>query len=147
MKIVDANVLLYAYDSSSAHHAACSAWFESALNAEEIIALPWQCLLAFVRITTNPRAMRNPLSGPAACSIVSSWLERPNVLVPEAGERFWEIFQVQVREAQVSGPMIIDAALAALALELGATLCTTDRDFRRFDGLRILDPSQAVVEG
>ncbi len=66
------------------------------------------------------RAVRQPLSGPAARAIVSSWLERPNVAVIEAGERFWEIFKAQVRDAQVSGPLVTDAALAALALEHGA---------------------------
>jgi hypothetical protein len=144
VKLIDANVLLYAYDSSSPHHATCRLWFESALNGEETVALPWQSLLAFVRIATNPRAVRNPLSGPIACGIVSSWLERPNVVVPEAGEHFWEIFQAQVRDAQVSGPLVTDAALAALALELGAALCSTDRDFRRFDRLNLIDPSQST---
>jgi uncharacterized protein len=147
VKVIDANLLLYAYDTSSPHHDICRTWLESALNAEEIVALPWQTLLAFVRIATNSRAVRDPLSGPAACSIVSAWLERPNVVVPEAGERFWEIFQEQVRDAQISGPLITDAALAALALELGATLCSTDRDFRRFDGLPLLDPINAAVAG
>jgi uncharacterized protein len=142
VKLVDANVLLYAYDSSSPHHNSCRDWFESALNAPEAIALPWQTLLAFVRIATNPRAVREPLSGAAACSIVATWLERPNVVVPDPGERFWEIFHSQVRVAEVSGPRVTDAALASMALELGATLCSTDRDFRRFDGLRILNPAQ-----
>ncbi len=142
--MLDANVLLYAYDSSAPQHAVCRLWLDAAFNAEESIALPWQTLLAFVRIVTNPRAVRRPLSGPDACAIVSSWLERPNVAIIGAGERFWEIFQIQVREAQVSGPLVTDAALAALALEQGATLCSTDRDFRRFVGLKLLDPSQSA---
>lgn len=142
MKLLDANILLYAYDRDSPHHAACRSWLDAALNAEESVALPWQTLLAFVRISSNPRAVRKPLSGPEACAIVTSWLERPNVTVVGAGERFWQIFQAQVRDAQVSGPLVTDAALAALALEHGATLCSTDRDFRRFDGLKLLDPSQ-----
>lgn len=142
MKLLDANVLLYAYDSSSPHHAACRPWLDAAFNAEESVALPWQTLLAFVRIATNPRAVRQPLSGAEACTIVTSWLERPNVVVIEAGERFWEIFKIQMSDAQVSGPLVTDAALAALALEHGATLCSIDRDFRRFEGLKLLDPSQ-----
>jgi uncharacterized protein len=145
VRLLDANILLYAYDSNSPHHAVCCAWLDAALNSDEIIALPWQTLLAFVRIATNPRAVRQPLSGPEACGIVSSWLERPNVVVTEAGERFWGIFQTQVLDAQVSGPLVTDAALAALALEHGATLCSTDRDFRRFEGLKLLDPSQPAM--
>jgi uncharacterized protein len=145
VRLLDANILLYAYDSNSPHHAVCRAWLDAALNSDEIIALPWQTLLAFVRIATNPRAVRHPLSGPDACGIVGSWLERPNVAVIGAGERFWDIFQAQVSDAQVSGPLVTDAALAALALEHGATLCSTDRDFRRFEGLKLLDPSQAAT--
>jgi toxin-antitoxin system PIN domain toxin len=143
VKLLDANILLYGYDSGSAQHGICRPWLEAAFNSDEIVALPWQTLLAFVRIATNPRAVRRPLTGPEACGIVGSWLERPNVAVIAAGERFWEIFQSQVAEAQVSGPLVTDAALAALALEHGATLCSTDRDFRRFEGLKLLDPTQA----
>jgi uncharacterized protein len=145
VKLLDANVLLYAYDSTSTQHSACRAWLDSAFNGGETVALPWQTLLAFMRIATNPRAVRHPLSGSDACAIVCTWLERPNVVVLSAGERFWEIFQLQVLEAQVTGPLVTDAALAALALEHGATLCSTDRDFRRFKNLRLLDPSQSEV--
>ena len=143
MKLLDANILLYAYDSHSPHHATCRPWLDATLNSEETVALPWQTLLAFVRIATNSRAVRQPLSGPDACTIVSSWLERPNVAVVGAGDRFWEIFQAQVVDAQVSGPLVTDAALAALAFEHGATLCSTDSDFRRFRGLKLLDPTHA----
>lgn len=140
MKLLDANILLYAYDSSSAHHSTCSIWLEATLNAEEIVALPWQTALAFIRIATSPKATRRPLSGPAVCAIVESWLARPNVAVVGHGERFWALFRTQVDEAQISGPLVTDTALAALALENGAVLCSTDRDFRRFKSLQVLDP-------
>lgn len=141
MKLLDANILLYAYDSDSAQHFACRTWLEAVFNAEETLALPWQTLLAFVRIATNPRAVQRPLTASEACGIVDSWLQRPNVVVLDAGERLWEIFQAQMVEAQVRGPLVTDTALAALALEHGATLCSTDRDFRRFRALKLLDPS------
>jgi toxin-antitoxin system PIN domain toxin len=141
VKLLDANLLLYAYDSDSTHHRTCLAWLEQVFNDEETVALPWQTILAFVRIATNSRAVRRPLTGAEACGIVESWRQRPNVLVLAAGERFWEIFQALVLEAQVSGPLVTDTALAALALEHGATLCSSDRDFRRFRGLKLLDPS------
>lgn len=143
MKLLDANILLYAYDSNSPHHAACRPWLDAAFNSEETVALPWQTMLAFVRIATNSRAVRQPLSGHDACGIVSSWLGRPNVAVVGPGDRFWEIFQAQVADAQASGPLVTDAALAALAFEHGATLCSTDSDFRRFRGLKLLDPTKA----
>jgi len=143
MKLLDANILLYAYDSSSHHHSTCRYWLDAALSSEETLALPWQTLLAFVRIATNSRAVRQPLSGPDACGVVNSWLDRLNVAVVGPGDRFWEIFQAQVADAQICGPLVTDAALAALALEHGATLCSTDSDFRRFRGLKLLDPTRA----
>ena len=144
MKLFDANILLYAYDSSSSHHEVCRVWLESAFNAEEMIALPWQTVLAFVRISTNPRAVKVPLSSANACAIVGTWLERPNVVVINAADRFWNILRQQILDAQVSGPLVTDAALATLAIEQGATLCSTDRDFRRFQGLKLIDPIQPV---
>jgi toxin-antitoxin system PIN domain toxin len=144
VKLLDANVLLYAYNADSAHHAVCRAWLESAFNdPEEIVALPWQTLLAFVRIATNPRAVRKPLASEAACEIVSQWLARPNVTTVGCGERFWPRFSEQVVKAKASGPLVTDAALAAVALEQGATLYSTDSDFRRFPGLKVVDPLHA----
>ncbi len=132
------------WEGDSPHHAVCREWLTRAFNAEEMLGLPWQTVLAFVRISTNSRAVRRPLSGADACAIVSTWLERPNVSVLAGGERFWLIFQSQVLDAQVAGPLVTDAALAALALENGATLCSTDRDFRRIRGLKLLDPREAA---
>ena len=140
MKLLDANVLLYAYNADSPHHAAARTWLQSAFNAEETIALPWQTVFAFVRIATNPRAVPRPLAGDEACDIVTQWLARANVTVIDPEERFWEIFRKLVGEARVSGPLISDAALAALCLEHGATLYSTDNDFRRFRGLTLVDP-------
>ena len=145
MKLLDANILLYAYDSDSPHHAVCRSWLDTAINSEETVAMPWQTLLAFVRIATNSRAVRRPLSGPEACAIINTWLERLNVAVVGAGDRFWEIFQLHVSDAKVSGPLVTDAARAALAFEHGATLCSTDSDFRRFRGLKLLDPTRVTA--
>jgi uncharacterized protein len=140
--VVDANVLLYAYDLSSPAHERCRHWLTEAFNGREQIGLPWQTLLAFVRIATNTRAFRVPLSGERACAIVSQWLAQPQVVVVSPGEHFWSIFVEQVKRAQVVGPLVTDAALAALAIESGATLCSTDRDFLRFEGLELIDPTR-----
>jgi toxin-antitoxin system PIN domain toxin len=142
VKLLDANVLLYAYDSSSAHHSACRVWLEGVLNADEPVGLPWQTSLAFIRISTNPRAVRTPLAVEDACAIIEAILERSTVLVVEPGDQFWRLFRELLRSARVSGPLVSDAVLAALALEQGATLCSSDRDFRRFAELRLLDPTE-----
>lgn len=141
MIVLDANVLLYAYDSGSESHVRCKDWLERALNGEAQIGIPWQTLLAFVRISTNPRAFRNPLTIAAAVELAESWMARPHVVVPAPGARFWPLLKQQLMEAQVSGPLVTDAALAALALEHGAALATTDRDFRRFDELEVVNPA------
>jgi hypothetical protein len=95
-----------------------------------------------VRIATNPRAVNRPLTSGAACGIVRQWLEQANVIAVGYGERFLQLFCEQVVEAKVSGPLGSDAALAAVALEQGATLCSTDKDFRRFAALKLIDPLQ-----
>jgi len=140
--VVDASVLLYAYDSSSPAHEHCRRWLTEAFNGREQIGLPWPTLLAFVRIATSSRVFHVPLSGERACAIVSQWLAQSQVVVVSPGDRFWSIFEEQVKRAQVLGPLVTDAALAALAIESGATLCSTDRDFLRFEGLKLIDPTR-----
>jgi toxin-antitoxin system PIN domain toxin len=139
--LVDANVLLYAYHPRAEAHERCRAWVEQAFSGAEAVCLAWITVLAFVRISTNPRVFEQPLLADEALAIVSSWLERPAVSVLEAGEACWGIFRQLVVDAQVSGPLVMDAFLAALALENGATLATTDRDFTRFPGLKLLNPA------
>lgn len=144
MKLLDANILLYAYDADSSHHAACRDWLTQVLSDEEPVGLPWQTVLAFIRIATNPRAVKTPLSIVQACAIVDAWMQRPQVVVVEAGERFWPILREQLTQAKVTGPLVTDASLAAFAIEQGATLCSTDRDFLRFPLLKRFDPTQTV---
>jgi toxin-antitoxin system PIN domain toxin len=139
--LVDANVLLYAYDPRSAHHERCRAWVEKAFSGEEPVCVAWVTLLAFLRISTSSRVYESPLTAAEAAAIVSSWVEREAVSVLEAGEQCFEILRRMMVEAQVTGPLVMDAFLAALALENGAALVTTDRDFSRFPKLRLVDPT------
>jgi uncharacterized protein len=139
--LIDANILLYAYQPRSEHHDACRRWLERAFSGDEPVGLAWVTVLAFIRISTNTRIFEAPLSPTEAITIVSSWLSREAVFVLEAGEQCWEILRSLLVDAQVTGPLVMDAFLAALALENGATLATTDRDFSRFPRLRVHDPS------
>ena len=141
MILVDANVLLHAYHPRAEAHARCRVWVEQAFSDEEPVAIAWVTLLAFIRISTSGRVFEQPLLAGEALAAVASWLERPSVSVLEAGEACWEIFRQLVVEAQVTGPLVMDAFLAALALENGATLATTDRDFTRFPGLKLVNPA------
>lgn len=142
MIVLDANVLLHAYNPASAHHGACRAWLERALNGTEQVGLPWQTMLAFIRIATNSRVFERPLAADEAAAIVDEWLTCPRVLIVHPGHDYWTILKEQLGSAQVAGPLVTDAALASLAIEVGARLCTTDRDFARFRGLRIVDPRE-----
>jgi len=143
VKLLDANILLYAYNGDSPHHDTCRAWLEDAFNGAEPVALPWQTLLAFIRIATNSRAVPQPLSAAQACAIVDRWLQHPTVTTLTTTERFWPILREQLLDGRITGPLVTDAALAALALEHGAVLCSTDRDFRRFRGLALVDPLES----
>ena len=110
---------------------------EAAFNGAEPIALPWQTVLAFIRIATNPRAVAQPLAVSQACAIVDRWFQQPNVTTLAPAEPFWPILREQLLDGRITGLLVTDAALA---LEHGAMLCSTDRDFRRFRGLTLIDP-------
>lgn len=140
MILLDANLLLYAYNSSFEQHARARAWLERTLSSPAPVGLPWTTILAFLRITTNPRAYPAPLAPAEAAGIVSEWLAHPTVAVVQPGERHWEILSRMLVDSQARGARVSDAHLAALAVEHGGTLYTTDRDFRLFPGLQMLNP-------
>ena len=96
--------------------------------------------MAFIRITANPRAFGTPFSPKEVTAIVASWIARPQVVMINPGPRHLEILRRMLIEGQVAGPLATDAHLAALAIEHGAVLATTDRDFSRFPGLRLSYP-------
>jgi uncharacterized protein len=138
--LVDANILLHAYHPRSTSHAACRAWLEAALSGVVPLGLAWSTVHAFLRISTSARVFERPLGIGEAVDVVDRWLLQPAVTVVVPGERYWEILSHLVAAGQASGPLVMDAALAALALENGAVVCTTDRDFSRFPGVRTLSP-------
>ncbi len=139
MKIVDANVLLYAANRAAAQHKSAERWLTAALSGTEAIALPWVCLLAFIRISTNPRITPRPLTTQQAFTLVESWLSRPVAVIPEPTARHLSILKGLLDMAGTAGNLTTDAHLAALATEHGATIATFDRDFERF-GVSILIP-------
>lgn len=140
MIFVDANLLLYAYNASAEEHSRAKNWLEKTLSGAEPVALCWPVLLAFIRIATNSRAFPHPLSRLEAMLAVSSWLERPQAVVISAGESHWQLLQKLLSEGKISGALVSDAHLAAITMEHGGTLYTTDRDFSRFPNLRFVNP-------
>jgi toxin-antitoxin system PIN domain toxin len=140
MILLDANLLLYAYNSSSTQHGASRSWLESILCGNALVRFAWVTLWAFLRISTNPRVFERPLSIADAEGAIASWLARPVAGILDPGERHWEILRRLLHDGQAIGPLVMDAVLAALAIEHGANLCTTDRDFSRFPGLDWTNP-------
>jgi toxin-antitoxin system PIN domain toxin len=138
--LIDANLLLYAYDAGSREHEKSRAWLERTLSGPGFVGFAWINLWAFLRIGTSTRVFERPMSAEEADCAVSAWLAQPNVGILEPGERHWQILRSLLRDGQASGPLVMDAVVAAIALEHGATLCTTDRDFSRFPGLKWTNP-------
>jgi len=138
--IVDANILVYAYNADAPQHAAAASWLDDLFGGPEIIGLPWMTLWAFLRIVTSPRLWPNPKSAQEAFQIVREWLAQPGVFIIHPGQRHVELLERLVTEHRAAGPLVSDAALAALALENGAVLASTDRDFSRFPDLRWGNP-------
>lgn len=140
MILIDANVLIYAHHAGMAEHQRSKQWLERTLESAEPVGFSWVTLLAFIRITTSPRPFPAPFTFQEAANIVTGWLNHSAVSVLHPTERHWSILQRLTEDSQARGPLIMDAHLAALAIEHGATLCTTDRDFTRFKGLRLVNP-------
>ena len=140
MILVDAGLLLSAYNASAPEHERARGWLEGVLSRPEPVAFSWTTLGAFLRLVTHRAVFPSPYSIEEATAIVDSWLERPMVTVVEPGERFWSIVRTLVERSNARGPFVADALLAALALERGATLATHDADFTRFPELRTIDP-------
>lgn len=138
--ILDANLLLYAVDESSPHHARARDWLTEVLNGHERVALPWQTIGAFLRISTHPRASQRPLSAEQAQGFVTRWLATTPTWVPPATERTAAILAELTTRHHVTGNLVPDAQLAALAMEFGVPLCSADSDFARFTGLRWVNP-------
>jgi toxin-antitoxin system PIN domain toxin len=140
MILIDANLLIYAIDSASPHHRAARSWLERALSGTEEVGLTWNVILAFLRIVTHPAIVRQPLEPEIALDYVESWLQQPCVRTVVPGTKHWLIFRALVRSTGTAGNLTSDAHLAALALEHDCELVSSDHDFKRFPGIRHVNP-------
>jgi hypothetical protein len=136
MILLDANLLLYAYDARAKHHAASRVWLERVLSEPERVALTSTVILAFLRISTDFHILAKPLGTDEAIEVIARLLGQPQVVQLSPGERYWDIFRQLLVKTGAAGKLVMDAHLAALAIEHNATLCTADHDFKRFAGLR-----------
>jgi len=140
VKLVDANLLLYAVDESSPHHARAKPWLERQLSGSETFAFAWAVLLAFVRLATNPRVFADPLTAQEALDLVDSWLEQPSATVVHPTDRHSSLLRELLAPLGTAGNLASDAHLAALSIEHGAELCSVDSDFARFPRVRWINP-------
>ncbi len=142
MILVDTNILVYAWNMDASDHERAAAWLQDRLNGVPRVGLPWASLLGFVRLVTNRRIFESPPAVEAAWAQVDEWLSLPNVFTPEPTQRHAEILRRLMPEVGRSN-LIPDAHLAALAIEFGLTLQSSDRDFARFSGLKWENPLAA----
>ncbi|MDP8236591.1 MAG: type II toxin-antitoxin system VapC family toxin [Candidatus Erginobacter occultus] len=140
MILVDANILLYAENELSPFNTPARLWWDDQLSSTSPVCLCWPVVNAFIRVGTNQRIFQRPLSLEESLSRVQSWLDQPCVRMIRPTERHWTVFQKMLRDGQASANLVSDAHLAALAVEHGCELATTDSDFSRFPGLRWGNP-------
>jgi hypothetical protein len=140
VKLPDVNLLLYAVDEASPRHEAARGWLEDVLSGTEAVAFAWAVLLGFIRISTNPAAFEQPLEADEALDYVDGWLAQPVATVIHPSDRHATNLRRALQPFGTAGNLTSDAHLAALAIEHGAELCSSDADFSRFEGLRWVDP-------
>jgi toxin-antitoxin system PIN domain toxin len=138
--LIDANILVYSHVRAFAQHGAARDWLDQQLNGPTRVGLPWVSLVAFMRLVTNPRVFERPESMIDAWRQVRDWLACETVWTPEPTERHVQVMDELLALPGVHGNLVPDAHLAALALDHGLTLCSSDGDFSRFPKLRYLNP-------
>jgi toxin-antitoxin system PIN domain toxin len=141
--LLDANLLIYAHAESTPQHRAARTWLDAQLTGTRPVGIPWPTALAFLRIVTNPRVFAHPRTIAQAWRQLTAWLDLDLVWIPNPGERHREVLKPLLEVGGVHGNLVPDAHLAALAIEHGLILCSTDSDFARFPTLRWANPIQA----
>jgi hypothetical protein len=140
MIVPDINLLLYAYDSESPFHLKAAAWWQGCVSGDEPVLLPEVVVFGFLRLSTNARAFRHPLTAAEAGSHVRSWLDQEAVTIAETVPDHIERVLGQLESLGTAGNLVTDAQIAAVAIENDAVVHTADADFIRFKGLRWLNP-------
>jgi uncharacterized protein len=143
--LVDANMLLYAEDSLSPRHRQARVWWDHQLSGTDPVCLCWAVLSAFIRVSTNSRAFERPLALEQSLARVCSWLDQPCVKIIQPTERHWTVFQQMLTDGQAVANLVTDAHLAALAIEHGCELISTDSDFARFPTLVWKNPLSSIT--
>ena len=136
MILVDTNLLVYAFVRDVPQHETALEWLDRQLNESTKVGLPWAALLAFVRLVSNPRIFKNPVSLPVAWQQVEAWLSAPSVWIPAPTPRHPAILGTLLSTEGLKANDVPDIHLAALAIEHDLLLCSGDGGYDRFAGLR-----------
>ncbi|MDY6991427.1 MAG: type II toxin-antitoxin system VapC family toxin [Pseudomonadota bacterium] len=140
MILVDVNLLLYAINSDAPQHQQARQWWEQVLSGTETVGLPWVVALAFIRISTHPKIFSQALSVEAALFYLNEWLEQPVLRLVTPGKAHWSILRNLLQQTGTAGNLTTDAHIAALALEQGYSVFSADNDFKRYPGLKHVNP-------
>jgi uncharacterized protein len=138
--LLDANLLVYACVTELPQHQSARRWLEERLGATQRVGMPWPSLITFLRLVVNPRVFKRPVPVAAAWARVEGWLGLEQVWVPQPTERHAAVLGPLLVQLGGRAELVPDAHLAALAIEHGLTLCSSDGDFARFSGLRWQNP-------
>jgi toxin-antitoxin system PIN domain toxin len=142
MKLLDANILLYAVNVDAPLHKEAKRWIEEILSGSETVALSWTVILAFLRLSTRAGLFPNPLPPKIAIDVIHRWLDHPEITIVNPGPTHFTIMRRLLDPLGMAGNLTSDAHLAALAIENSAELCSCDADFSRFTGLKWRNPLQ-----
>lgn len=140
MIIIDVNLLMYAVNEAAPQHESARDWLQRTMSGTQPVGLPLAVVIGFLRVSTHPRILTRPLSRERATELVDGWFGQPSVRVAEPTGRHWPLVKELLEPLTTVGNLASDAHLAALAIEHGAVLCSTDRDFDLFEGLRWTNP-------
>jgi hypothetical protein len=134
--VVDSNVLLYAVNPDSVQHREANAWLDDALSGAETVGFAWMVLVAFLRLSTHPAVFRDPFTVDEATAQVDEWLTAPGAVMLEPTSRHVAVLRGLLGGTGTAGNLVVNAHLAALAVEYGASIVSYDRDFARFPGVK-----------
>ena len=141
MRAVDTNILIYAEIRNSRHHARARAVLTACAQGAAAWAIPWPCVYEFLRVVTHPRVYHPPVAVDVALTDLRALLASPSLILLSETPRHPEVMASVARRSGVTGNLLHDAHIAALCLEHGVSeLVTGDRDFARFEGVRVTDP-------
>ena len=140
MILVDTNLLVYATDADSPHHPRARAWLEELLSSAAPVGFAWLVILGFMRVTTRPGVLRRPYTPEQALDFVDEWLALPSVSLVAPGDHHWPLLRNLLKTTGTAGNLVPDAHLAALAIEHGCAIYSTDYDFKRFPGVEHVNP-------